>query len=315
MKHNIAILIPYFGKWPEWILLYLHSCAENKEIDFIFITDCSKPDIEAANIHYICLTYDEYCKDVSSKLAIDFSPKSPYKLCDLRPFLGIVHKELLNGYDFWGYGDVDIIWGNIKKFYTDDLLSKYDVFSTHNDRLSGHLTIIRNIPKYTQLCLSIPDWQKKLCSDVHYALDESDFSRLIFPETEYIGKFYRQVVMKIFDWKTAWVMYYSVFSLIHKLLRTDKRRLYFKEQHTTPILNSDGRLYKYESDRWFYKNGSITNDRLENEYIYLHFMIYKKNNIKSVYHWGEGYYNIPTNFKFDAGIELNKNGVFVCKDK
>lgn len=36
-----AIIIPYFGKFPEWFNLYLYSCKKNPEVDFIFYTDCS----------------------------------------------------------------------------------------------------------------------------------------------------------------------------------------------------------------------------------------------------------------------------------
>ena len=37
---SIGILIPYFGKWPEWIELFFDSVERNKTIDFHFLTDC-----------------------------------------------------------------------------------------------------------------------------------------------------------------------------------------------------------------------------------------------------------------------------------
>ena len=33
-KAEICMLIPYFGKFPEWFNLYLYSCSKVKKIDF-----------------------------------------------------------------------------------------------------------------------------------------------------------------------------------------------------------------------------------------------------------------------------------------
>ena len=42
-------------------------------------------------------------------------------------------------YDFWGYCDIDLIFGNIRKFITDDILDKYDKILSR-----GHFTLFRN---------------------------------------------------------------------------------------------------------------------------------------------------------------------------
>ena len=311
MRNRIAVIIPYFGKWPEWIELYFYSCSKNPMIDWFFFTDCVLPENKYPNIHFQRCTFVEYCDNVSNTLCITFKPSNAYKLCDLRPFLGYIHNDLICNYEFWGYADVDIIWGDISKFYTNDLLDKYDVFSTHNDRLSGHFSIIRNSVRYNQLCFLIPAWKEKLCDAQHHALDEGAFSKLVYPEAAYIGKIYRQVIMKIFDWKTAWEIYYSIFPMLHFFLKLFRRKVFFREQHTTPILNQDGRLYKYESDTWFYEDGVVSNNRVKRQYIYLHFMIFKKNNVKPHYYWMDDYYKIPTNFNFNRKITINKEGIFV----
>jgi hypothetical protein len=188
--HKIALIMPYFGKYPEWIDLYFYSCEQNKTIDFYFFTDCEVPENHADNLIFQKISFADYCKMVSEKLQIDFSPESPYKLCDLKPFYGFLYKDLLENYDFWGFGDVDVIWGNIKKFYTEDMLKQYNIFSTHADRLSGHLAIIRNNQKYRELCFKIKNWKIKLTAQNNFALDENDFSSLIFPESKFIKKFY-----------------------------------------------------------------------------------------------------------------------------
>jgi hypothetical protein len=307
-KNSIAIILPYFGKWPEWIDLFFYSCGQNKDIDFIFFTDCEVSNSNSLNLKFHSLSFEDYCQQVNDLLKINFRPANAYKLCDLRPFYGFIHRDILEGYDFWGFGDIDLVLGNVRSFYTDDLLKKFDVFSTHNDRLSGHLSLIRNNDKYIHLCFQITDWKNKLSNQENLALDEGDFSRIIFPESKIIGKFYRQIMMRFLDWKTAWEIYYSIFPLIHWTLRFRKRKLYFKEQHTTPILAEDGRLYKYESDSWFYKDGKVFNNRVNKDFMYLHFMIYKKNSFRNDCFWEGDFYKLDTEYDYSNGVVIDKNG-------
>ena len=310
-KNKIGIIIAFFGEWPVWYDLFMHSVKKNESIDFIFFTDCPLPSNFAANIKYNFISFQDYCNLVSKRLGIQFNPTNNYKLCDLKPFLGFIHKDILIKYDFWGYCDVDMVLGNILDFYNDDLLEKYDVFSTHNDRLSGHFAVIRNNEKYTGLCFKIKNWKNKLWDIKHYGLDESDFSNLIFPESRFIRKFYMRIMMKILHWKTAWELYYSLFPTLGFILRLHKRRLYFKEQHTTPILATDGKLYKYESDTWFYNNGRVYNNRVNKDYIYLHFMILKKNIFREDHFWKEKFYKIPPDFDFSTIISITKQGISI----
>lgn len=308
MNKQIAILIPYFGKWPEWIDLYLYSCTQNNHIDWLFFTDCPIPSKPYKNIFFFSISFQGYCNDISNKLKIKFKPENPYKLCDLKPFYGFLHSDLIKDYAFWGFGDIDIIWGNIAKYYSLELFNHYDVFSTHADRISGHLAIFRNISKYTELAFQIADWKNKLESSKHFALDENDFSHLIYPESRYIKKVYSKIIRKLFNWRDAWVLYYHILPVFNSLFRLKPRRLYFKEQHTTPILGSDNRSFKYDSDTWYYKDGKIINGKTKNECIYLHFMIYKKNNLRNDYFWHSDFYKIEPNYDLKSGVKISEKG-------
>lgn len=50
--NKIAILIPYFGKWLEWINLYFYSCSWNNDIDWYFFTDCKVPQLHCENLFF-----------------------------------------------------------------------------------------------------------------------------------------------------------------------------------------------------------------------------------------------------------------------
>ena len=303
-----AIIIPYFGKWPVWIEFYFFSCASNKSIDWHFFTDCEIPLKTNNNMFFYSLQFDEYCQLVRERLNIPFYPVNPYKGCGLRPFYGYIHYDLLSSYDFWGWGDIDVIWGNISNFYTESLLTKFDIFSTHADRLSGHLTLIRNSEYYRQICFNIKEWEKKLIDPNPIPLDEQDLTWLLFPESRFITKFYSKVIRKIFNWRDAWVLYYHSMSILNFILGTRKRKLFFKERHTTPILGDDGLTFKYDTDLWFYKDGKIINSKTGKENIYLHFMIYKKNSFRNDYLWKENFYHISSCYNFNNGIKISKTG-------
>lgn len=65
--------------------------------------------------------------------------KNAYKFCDLRPFFGLGYQEYIKDYDFWAYCDIDMVFGNLRNFLTDDVLSKYDRFYKY-----GYLSVFRN---------------------------------------------------------------------------------------------------------------------------------------------------------------------------
>ena len=301
MRNKIAVITPYFGKFPAWIDLYFHSCAKNSFIDWYFFTDCSIPAEYESNIFFKEMTFAQYCRDVSKILNIDFAPTRALKLCDLKPFYGFIHSDILKNYDFWGFGDVDLVWGDLAQFYTPEMFAKYDVFSTHNNMLSGHLALLRNSDKYVNLCFKISDWKNKLKDEENLMLDEGEFSNILFPPFYLLNKIMQKIVYKIDRKKRSWQTYSSfVHSFSYSFGRFNKKRYFFKEQYSTP--SKEGDFSSYDSNVWFYKNGKIYNERCgdNKEFIYFHWM-----NFKSL---AEFKYSLPDKFPFDNGILINTKG-------
>ena len=147
---RIALLIPYFGTFPEWSELYFETLRANPSIDFIFFTNVRDHGYRGDNLHFEELNFEDYVQLANQRLNIRFKPGSPYKLCDLRPFYGALHQSELSAYDFYGWCDMDILFGDIRSFYTEDLLASYDVFSTHEVRISGHMAPLSQQPPQPQ---------------------------------------------------------------------------------------------------------------------------------------------------------------------
>lgn len=137
---RIIIIIPYFGVFPNYFNLWLKSVRFNSAINWLLITDnnCDKykmPD----NIKVLNLSFSELKQRIQDCFDFRISLESAYKLCDFRPAYGYIFGQETEGYDFWGYGDLDVIYGDLRKVISDDKLTSYDRIL-----VSGHLSIIRN---------------------------------------------------------------------------------------------------------------------------------------------------------------------------
>lgn len=303
MKNRIAIIIPYFGRFPEWFDMYLYSCSRNPFITYYFFTDCDIPDQIYPNTRFTHLTFKEYCNVVSESLNIQFEPDSPYKLCDLKPFYGVIHSDELKEYDFWGFGDIDLVYGDLSVICNDEILDRYDVISTHHDRLSGHFAIFRKASKYTNYCFRINNWKERLSSNCHYGLDEVDMTKLIYPELRMISICYRRLFsfLGVEEW--------SFREWINKVVRRIGRR-YFKEYKTT-VLPKEGEVWKY------YVNDNSVVDPVGLELPYLHFMFFKKTQYADTeQYWRDGFWGIPSGFdysEYDGEIFIDNKGITLSK--
>ena len=158
-----ALIIPYFGtRWPIWFSLYLYSLEKNMDIlDVYLFTDIIPPKNVPKNAKFYNLSFQQYCEMVSKKLDIRFKPKNPYKLCDLKPFLPIIHSDILIGYDYVGFGDLDLIYGDLSS-WLNNINKNKSLISTHIDRVSGHFVLIKNSPKILRKAYFIPKWKEIL---------------------------------------------------------------------------------------------------------------------------------------------------------
>lgn len=190
---KIALIIPYFGKFPEWMPLYLWSCNQNKMVDFLFYTDCEIPNRTYTNTIFHQMSYEAYCQKVSDALHINFHPQNSYKLCDVKPYYGIIHDDELSNYDWWGWGDIDLVYGDLSLMINEKNLCSYDLLTTHMDRIAGHLTIMKKDSLYTLGGLRIKNWQQKLSMQEHRSMDETEYSRVVMPLS-------RQIFRKVYGY-------------------------------------------------------------------------------------------------------------------
>lgn len=154
--NKICLLLPFYGKWPSFLNLFLESCKYNDWIDFVFLTDLIPPDGAPRNVYYHKLSFKELNSLFREKLNFDFELANPYKLCDLRPAFGVVFEDYLKAYDFWGFGDIDLVFGEIRSFVNLKALQQYDVLCFRKEWCSGSFSIFRNCDSINLLFLREP---------------------------------------------------------------------------------------------------------------------------------------------------------------
>jgi hypothetical protein len=253
---TICFVIPYFGNWPFWFPFFLESCRANPTINWIFHTDCGIPADLPNNVRIVETTFESYCQRVSNSLGIAFRPSSPYKLCDLKPALGYIHRDELERFDFWAFGDIDLVYGNLRSYFTADRLSRYDLYSTHRRRISGHCCLLRNNRLMREAFMHAAHWQQLLSTQEHVAFDESAFSHLF---------------IRYKNWPT-WL------SNLVKPLNRWTRRTENVEAFTTPY----GRVPWIDGSHefpaaWYWDHGQLTNDHdASMTFPYFHFMVWKQ---------------------------------------
>ena len=183
MQKSISIVICYFGKLPWYFEYFLHSCKFNPDVHFCIISDndLSQKEIPS-NVFCVKKTLEEIKNIASRRLGFKVGLIDAYKFCDLRPAIAYIFPEYVKGYDFWGYGDIDVIYGNIRTFITDELMSNYDVISVRHDFLPGAFSLFKNNMKISELFKKSKDYIKVFTDPKHYCFDETNFTYEAFAE-------------------------------------------------------------------------------------------------------------------------------------
>lgn len=172
-KYKYTVFCPYFGKLPNNFELWLKSCSYNNDFKFIVFTNDTKNISIPKNVEMIKISFENFKKMIQNKFDFKISLDNPYKLCDYKIAYGYLFSEYVKGSKYWGACDMDLIFGNIKKFIPD---GDYDKIST-----KGHLTLFKNNKDINEAFMitntSNVTYRDILSSNIHFASDEiGDYS-------------------------------------------------------------------------------------------------------------------------------------------
>lgn len=169
-----CFIVPYFGKFPNYIDLFLKSCSYNEDFDWLIFTDDIKSlTNRPSNVAVYEMSFEELKQHVQSRFDFKISLEKPYKLCDYKPAYGYIFEDYIKQYAFWGHCDVDVIFGDLSNFITDDDYNTYDKMFC-----LGHLILYRNSYENNRLFMCSIDnsyWYKKSFSTSSITIFDETF--------------------------------------------------------------------------------------------------------------------------------------------
>ncbi len=163
-RNRIAIVMPYFGRLPACLGTYLASLV-GKHFDVLWISDlpvAEHPD----NFKVVPMTFDACKTRIAERLGVPICITSGHRLCDFKPMYGHIFEDLLEGYDYWGFGDCDLVYGEAFNGFLDKTVLSgggYDVVSLQREFLSGPTCLIRNDERMRTLYRKARNW-KEICA-------------------------------------------------------------------------------------------------------------------------------------------------------
>lgn len=203
MNVRYAAVCCYFGKWPAHFQVWLSSCSYNKQIVFWLVTDIPMEGYCVPDNVKVCrMSFEEVGTRIQDRFPeLQVCVNRPYKLCDFKTAYGYIFDDLFDGFDYWGYYDIDTIWGDIVKFIPENSDSHLiKIFPC------GHLSFIRNIAPWNTVyelvnrvagtpCRNnmegkkVATWQECFSSpESHYYDEEGGLEPMFSASIESIGR-------------------------------------------------------------------------------------------------------------------------------
>lgn len=250
--NKACIIAAYFGKFPELFSGWLISIKHNTDFDFLLVTDqvVERKNLPS-NLRVVNMTLVKMKEMAKQKLGInEIVLETPYKCCDYKPVYGIIFQDYIKEYEFVGNCDLDMIFGDLKEFITDDIWGNY-----HKILPLGHLAFYKNVREV----LDYYKLEGKVFADYKKAFTTNE--NCVFDEEVGINSIYRCNKLPIYD----------------KYIMADISERNHRMKLTSMSIekNTDFRNYDYQI--FVYKNGKIIRYFIDekdcirrDEFVYLH---------------------------------------------
>lgn len=165
------IIVPFYGKVPDYFDIWLMSIRCNPTVDFLFVTDLKIESYDIPdNFKVLKMSFNDLKGLIQSRFDFEIKCKTPYQLCDFRPAYGLVFSEFIKFYDYWGHCDADQVFGDMRKYLTEQKFSSYECLY-----YLGHLALFRNnekINNFFKLPGALYDYKTVYSTDEWYSFGE-----------------------------------------------------------------------------------------------------------------------------------------------
>ena len=171
------VLIAHFGRLPEWFEVWLHTAKLNPGVDFHVVQETIAGSRDG-NVFFHRMSLADFNR-MPLLVAERCEIKTPYKFCDYRPLIAELFPQITSSYEYWGWGDLDVIYGDILSVIGTSFDQKFDYVSTGWQGESGPLGFLRNRREVNSLWRALPDVHSKLNDAKYVRIDERQFVSLL----------------------------------------------------------------------------------------------------------------------------------------
>lgn len=145
MSTSVVIISVYIGKFPYFFKYVKQTMLTNTEFDFFIFTDQVQQIVIEQNITFIPTTLKDISDRLTICLGVNIVVPCSYKLADTKPAWADIFYEHVQAYEWWSWSDLDILFGDLKKFYKPEYFKSSDIIAaiTEDSKLHGPLTFIK----------------------------------------------------------------------------------------------------------------------------------------------------------------------------
>lgn len=162
MKPKIKLLTPWFGPLPAWYSIFRSRIDANRIVEHELY---EPPSLAWVN------------ELVEQTIGVPCRKATHYNwCCDLRPLYAQLFPQKFDGFEWWGWCDLDIAVGNLDKLLPP-LLDAHDVISTEFYIINGAMSLFRNVPETCNIYRKV-DFASVLNDPGYCNFDEGGFNEV-----------------------------------------------------------------------------------------------------------------------------------------
>lgn len=178
---KIVLIQLWIGKIPDYFW-YHYETTKNLPIDFLFVTN-QNIQLDSNNYKVLKISEEQIKQLIHQKIGKFFDVIVYRNISQLKPSLGDLFSEYITNYDYFGYYDIDTLFGDVHN-YLNPYLDSFEVISfateVFHNRTSGVLTILKNTENNRVLYKNRIEVliEKFVNYDIH-SFDEHEFNELL----------------------------------------------------------------------------------------------------------------------------------------
>lgn len=154
-------ICPYFGKLPDWFDQWIANMQHLKPLGYDYLIETNLK------------LFKQRVRDTLG-IEPEIEPETG-KPWDYRPMLGVMYAKELEGYDYWGHTDFDVVYGDVSRYEPKD----YDIWSNHHNYICGFWTLYKNNEYVNNLFKLDPNWKKYVSSSKPNGWAEMGFTSVV----------------------------------------------------------------------------------------------------------------------------------------